>query len=243
MKPYKSYSQLGEDIFLFQNFFNVRVDDAFIIEVGAYDGVTYSNTFFIEEYSGGRSILVEPSPISFRKALVNRPQSACYQLAISADYWVREFSGSSPVSGIISNMTSQYVERWGINKMNKYNVLTIPMNVLTDLECVKYIDFISIDVQGGEFDVLNTMDWTIPIYCICVELEGQNKGNDERCRELLRDNGFRFREKLHISEFWYRPDYFRADLLFDSKINSNISEFELLNFKPEWLERLKDKFI
>ena len=35
-----SYSQLGEDVWIFQNFLNRPVDDAVLLEVGSFDGVT-----------------------------------------------------------------------------------------------------------------------------------------------------------------------------------------------------------
>jgi hypothetical protein len=35
---------------------------------------------------------------------------------------------------------------------------------------LKYIDYFSIDVEGSELIILETMDWTIPVYIITIEL-------------------------------------------------------------------------
>ena len=154
-----------------------------------------------------------------------------------------QFCGSSSVSGIIDNMTETYKDRWNINAMPKYNVLTVPMKVLLELENINYIDFLSIDVQGAELDVLLSMNWTIPTYCICIELEGHDKIKDEKCRLILRENGFVFKDKLHISEFWVNYSYFRLNKLYDPSVESSIADFNLNYFKPNWVLKLNDKFV
>lgn len=104
----KSFSQLGEDIFVFQNFINKRSKDAIILEIGAYDGVTYSNSLLIESVTGGRSILVEPSPENFSKLVKQRPEASCHRLAIAEDFGVLNFHGDAAVSGLSCNLTDEY---------------------------------------------------------------------------------------------------------------------------------------
>ena len=60
------------------------------------------------------------------------------------------------------------------------------------------------------------MDFTIPVYVICIELDGHNVEKDERCREILRKNGFLFDRRFCINEFWYNPNYYRKELLYDA---------------------------
>ena len=40
-----------------------------------------------------------------------------------------------------------------------------------------------IDVEGGEEEVLKSMDWDIPVYIVCIELDDDNKEKDENCRQ------------------------------------------------------------
>lgn len=43
------YSQQGEDIYIYRNFINKQVPDGIFVELGAMNGVTYSNTKFFED--------------------------------------------------------------------------------------------------------------------------------------------------------------------------------------------------
>lgn len=239
----KSYSQLGEDVFCFQNFMNVPRQDAVLFEIGAYDGKTFSNTFALEQFNDCKCVLIEPSPINVRKIYAHRPKAAIHNLAIMANFAVCEFVGDSPLSGVQSALTEDYIKTWELEKSRTYNVLSAPMGAITELEKVDYIDFLSIDVQGAEFFVLGSMNWTIPMGVICIELEGQRPDYDDMCRVMLRDRGFQFKSRLHVSEFWFKPDYSRAGLLFDPALKAHrLDSFEHLHFTEDWQVALKDNF-
>lgn len=239
----KSYSQLGEDVFCFQNFMNIPRDDVVLFEVGAYDGLTYSNTYALEQYNNCKCVLVEPSPVNARKIYANRPKASVHNLAIMADFGVYEFAGDSPVSGVMSQLTEAYVQTWELKQSRRYNVMSAPFRAVMEVEKVAYIDFLSIDVQGAELLVLNSTNWDIPIGVICIELEAQHPADDEACRKLLREMGFRPKGRLHISEFWHKPDYARASLLFDPdrRVHS-LDSFEHLYFAEGWRAGLGSNF-
>ena len=81
---------------------------------------------------------------------------------------------------------------------------------------MKYIDFLSVDVNGSELEVLETMDWNIPVYVIALNVTtwgkyGKNMTN--KCRELLSNKGFVMSEKLDMDEIWVNDDYFRKSSL------------------------------
>tara|TARA_B110000208_G_C11775868_1_gene431997 strand:+ start:52 stop:303 length:252 start_codon:yes stop_codon:yes gene_type:complete len=44
------YSQQGEDLLIYRNFINLSTNDGIFLELGAYDGLKYSNTLFFEKY-------------------------------------------------------------------------------------------------------------------------------------------------------------------------------------------------
>lgn len=61
------YSQFGEDQFLIENFLSRPDIPKFYIELGALDGVRYSNTKTLEDKYGWSGILIEPIPDAFEK--------------------------------------------------------------------------------------------------------------------------------------------------------------------------------
>jgi hypothetical protein len=68
-----------------------------------------------------------------------------------------------------------------------------PIKLKTILEQtnINYFDFMSLDVEGHEYEVLLSWDFSIPINLILIEtLGGSNADNDNKCRKLLNDNGY-----------------------------------------------------
>ncbi len=55
------HSQEGEDKFVFENFFYAMRGGVFL-EMGAIDGVVFSNTLWLAKAAGWRGLLIEPSP-------------------------------------------------------------------------------------------------------------------------------------------------------------------------------------
>jgi FkbM family methyltransferase len=209
----KFYSQQGEDFFVYRFFINQKRDDGIFVELGAFDGETYSNTKFFEENLKFKGVLIEPIPNMFKKLIINRQNSICYDFAISNEVGTVEFIGDGATSGIEEVMTNKFKDNWHKNS-RKYIVNCCPIKDLLQKSNIKYIDFFSIDVEGGEKMILDTMDWSIDIYVICIELDGHNVEKDEYCRNILKEKGFRFEMQMCINEFWVNHSYKRKDLLY-----------------------------
>ena len=60
------YSQSGEDKIMYEKFLN-KIQNGVFLEMGACDGVLYSNTLFLEKTCGWTGILIEPHPNQFEK--------------------------------------------------------------------------------------------------------------------------------------------------------------------------------
>jgi FkbM family methyltransferase len=209
------YSQQGEDIYMSKHFFNKKVDDGFYVEIGAVDGVTYSNSKFFEDQLGYKGMLVEAQPRMFKQLEQNRPNNILINKAISLSIEPIIFLGNSPCGGIESHMTNNFKQNWHKHS-ERYIVNTAQFNKLFNNYKIKFIDFITIDVEGGEYDVLSTIDFNnVEIYVVCIELDGHNKEKDDKCRQMLNDNGFKLHNRLFINEFWVNDNYSRRDKLFD----------------------------
>jgi len=75
-------SQHGEDVFLWNYFANKK--KGFFVEIGAHDGVTFSNTYWLEAV-GWTGVLVEPNPKLAEMAKISRPYSKVVNAAIGID--------------------------------------------------------------------------------------------------------------------------------------------------------------
>ena len=81
----KFYSQQDEDKYIIQYLLKERISDGTFLEIGACDGVLYSNTKTLEDYFGFNGILIEPQSVFFNKLKNNRNNESneFYNCAIS----------------------------------------------------------------------------------------------------------------------------------------------------------------
>ena len=146
-----------EDIWVHQNVINVPREDIVLMEIGAFDGIQYSNTYMLERCLECKpAFLVEPSPERVFHIRAKRPNSQILQAAVSSEFGTATFAGSSSVSGILDMMTDEYIQRWGIDK---YNQIKIPISnkgrTCEDTGCEEIYDGDQINVPelNGIFNV------------------------------------------------------------------------------------------
>ena len=209
------YSQQGEDLFLFSNFINQKRKDGRYLELGAFDGVTYSNTKFFEDELGFTGVLIEPLAEAYKNLCYSRPNNECHNVAIDTQHKTVEFVGMGATAGISDLMSSSFKKHHHQHN-ESYTVSASTLSSILRDASYSYLDLLSIDVEGGEQTVLESMDWSIPVYIVCIELDGSNESKDEACRNILKVNGFEFKHRMCINEFWVNPLYERASLLYNS---------------------------
>lgn len=148
MNSQEFYSQQGEDLLIYRNFINLPAKDGIYLELGACDGLLYSNTKFFEKYLGFSGILIEPVKEYYDKLIKNRPNNICYNYAISSTKLYIGILVNNAVSGIKQHMTKTFIDIWH-PKSEFRKVKTITLSNIFQDKNIKYIDFFSLDVEGG----------------------------------------------------------------------------------------------
>jgi FkbM family methyltransferase len=162
-KPVIFQSQHGEDVFLWK-FFH-RKPTGLCVEVGAFDGKSCSNTYAFESL-GWDCILVEPDPEMAQRCRENRPASQVIQAAIGptgaeGNITFHKVRSEAAWSGMMSftDANPDHLEkcrRMGA-RIEELSVRYRSLNeILAGTESP--IDFISIDVEGHELEVLDGFD-------------------------------------------------------------------------------------
>ena len=221
----KYYSQHGEDKFVYDNFICKHRDDGVFLELGATDGFKFSNTKFFEAELGFSGILIEPLPDAFNHLIKNRPNCHNFNCAVSTKGGGVEILtrrthkndiGAWFISGLVDTMPGSFTDAWH-KRWRKRKIISVPSRKLSEIfeeVGVEYIDYFSLDVEGGEYEVLKTMNWDIPVYVITIELDGHTIEKDENCRNLLREKNYDFFGLVNEgNEVWYNKTYYRKDLL------------------------------
>jgi len=183
-------SQHGEDVLLWELFGGKR--DGFYVDVGAYDGVGFSNTYFFEAM-GWSGVLVEATPDLFDRCRTARPHSEVVQAAAGSRNGTIEFTivEGKKGAGTLSSTTPDHarIAREG----GTTRTVTVPLRTLDDIlgDRDQTIDFVSIDVEGAELDVLHGFD--LDRYRPQVLIIEENDPADTRVREYLAGRGYGMR--------------------------------------------------
>jgi len=223
---FKSYSQLIDghriDVHLFENYINIKNCQGIFLELGACNGIYLSNTKALEDYLNFTGILIEPGINDYNQLIHNRPNCKNYNCAIDEKEGFFEYIGDGTgVGGLINNLSETWIKAWKLNKNNIQKVQTRKLCDILHENKIKYIDFWSLDVEGSELNVLKTMDWSIPVYIIVLEVSawGEKGQQDvEKCRNILRKQNFTCDGKRYgLDEWWINENYFRKKYLKNNK--------------------------
>ena len=204
-KPTKKYfglNNLDEKLEKYLNY-----DDGFFVELGANDGVTQSNSLYFEKYRGWRGLLVEPAPQNYLKCIQNRSEkssifcAACVSFDYAQEFVRIAYSNlmSAPI-GLHSDIENPRAHAQSGKQflgdrelVFEFGAVARTLNsLLVEAQAPAHIDFLSLDVEGAELEVLKGIDHqSFRFKYMLIE-----------CRDLprlsayLEQQGYRFLEKL-----------------------------------------------
>ncbi|MFM1995340.1 MAG: hypothetical protein RLZZ610_857 [Actinomycetota bacterium] len=185
-----SKSQLGQDFLALLS--GGVSKPGFFVEFGAADGVALSNSFLIEKEFGWSGILCEPSRSWHEDLKRNRTcvvDTRCVysrsgeQISFSENYigelsGITEFTGDDH-HGLIDRTT------------DSYTVETISLlDLLRSHNAPKHIDFMSVDTEGSEFEILNAFDFSQYSFG-AIAVEHNYTPTREKVKALLLSKGYR----------------------------------------------------
>jgi FkbM family methyltransferase len=182
------------------------------VDVGAYDGVSISNSYFMESRLGWRGVCVEPLVGAVFEALQRQRQCATFNVAAFNSSGHAEFtvvpkaraydSGgtSHMLSGISGAYDAKHVTRI-IEEANNTGIDTIrvPTVLLRDIlrqAGVTHVDVLSVDTENSEAQVLRGMDFA-EVYVDVVVVEASYFARLVDVHDVLTTNGFELVGKMY----------------------------------------------
>ena len=206
----KSKSQLGQDIFVVANSDNKK--ENFFIEFGATDGVTISNTYLLEKELNWKGILVEPARIWHQNLEKNRSciiDKRCiyYKSGEKISFLVVQNNkkaepGLSSLEEYAAN--GDWASNLRLKNSKKEFVETITLDDLLDFyDAPELIDYMSVDTEGSEFDILKSLDFKKRKIKI-ITVEHNYHKNRGKIKNLLEKNGYsRVYKEYSKFDDWY----------------------------------------
>lgn len=210
------FSQYKQDKFFNEVIF-ANKKDGFFIDIGAHDGITINNSIFFERYLRWTGICIEPNPKVFKDLIKNRKSinlNVCVGNENKKVHFTQIEGHSEMLSGITEKYHEKHLERI-TNAILSKGGLKIEIEVdMVKLDSIaslkeKEIDFISIDTEGNEFDIIKSINFNeLNIKSIVVE----NNYKDNKIEEFLIPFGFVKIYKLNCDDVFLNKRYFSAGI-------------------------------
>jgi FkbM family methyltransferase len=196
-----SNSQLRQDLFVL-NELNYK-NNGFFVEFGAANGIYLSNTYLLEKKFKWNGILAEPAKIYHNALVKNRNCSIEKKLIWEKSGLKLMFNETlepelSTIKEFLKSDSHMRVER------KRYEIETISLNdLLKKFNSPKIIDYLSIDTEGSEYDILKNFNFDNYKFRI-ITCEHNYTINRNRIYNLLLSKGY-VRKFSDITEFddWY----------------------------------------
>lgn len=193
------YSQFNQDEII--NTLLKNKKNGFFVDIGAYDGITFSNSLFFEKHSNWKGICFEPNPISFEK-LAKIRNSILINGGVSKENTILKFeklTGSQELE-MLSGFSDFFNEEHKLRIKNELkevkdssseiiSIETFSLNQVLKEKNIDRVDYCSIDTEGGEFNILKTIDFnSIHISSLSIE----NNFDSKEVIKYMNSKGFNF---------------------------------------------------
>lgn len=199
----KSYSQEGEDMILWRIFSNRQT--GFYVDVGAHHPKRFSNTYLFYK-NGWSGINIDATPGSMARFKKLRSRDVNLEVAIAKER--REiifYMFNEPALNTLDEKYALSMENDKYRIIKKIRIETKTLKeILTEyLPKGQVIDFLSIDAEGIDFEVLQSNDWQlfrpghVLIECLNLEENDISDLKDNEVYKFLVDKNYRFFAKTY----------------------------------------------
>jgi FkbM family methyltransferase len=162
------YSQYSQDEYLENKFFK-GYKNGFYVDVGAHNGIDINNTLYFEKNNNWNGINIEPIKKVFDSLVKNRPNDININCAVCNNDGETEFYLNEGYTEMLSGIKDKYDKRH-LERLNNENnekssttqiikVITKKLETIFDENKISHVNYLSIDVEGAEFEVIKSINF------------------------------------------------------------------------------------
>lgn len=158
----RSYAQCGEDIIVSYIFDILDIKDPLYLDIGTNHPVHLNNTYLLYK-KGWTGVCIEPDPFLFKKIAAKRKGDKCLNVGVgvgdsanAVDFFVMQ-------ERTLNTFSADEAKRLNGMGYKTKNILKIPILNINDLikkEFDRMPNFVSIDIEGNDFQVLKSFDFS-----------------------------------------------------------------------------------
>ena len=178
------------------------------IDIGAGVGTERSNTYYFEK-NRWVCLCIEPNPNlyrhmrMYRRLALNLACSNYDKKSAPFQVYVVNQDNQEAISSLVVDQRLVESHKGLIDKTYEIQVEVKKLDTILSKINIEKIDFISIDTEGTELDVLQGFDiarWKPKLLVI------ENNFNDTELKEHLYKFGYNLSERIGVNDFYVNPD-------------------------------------
>ena len=187
----------------------------YFVELGANDGISQSNTKHLEMFHGWRGALIEPYPKNFRKLSKTRSRLTYFENAACVGFEFKKSEMQLTYSNLMTTPmegTSDLEDRESHARSGKkflksnekvaaFSAKALTLSSILDKAGAPLtIDLLSLDVEGGEIEVLGGVDHSKYRFNWML-VESRNK---QKISDFLKALGYEFHSQLTCHDYLFQ---------------------------------------
>ncbi len=197
----KSYSQFGEDVMMHSL---CKDKKGFYVDIGTYDPVLYSNTYAL--YKRGWSGLVIDPNIGLKSLYtLLRPRDTFVSLGIgSENVGTYHRFNDGAYNTFNDEVAQKYKKLNWLHYIGSVECKITSLSSLITVYKIQKIDFLNIDVEGNDMNVLQSYDWSVRPRFISVESSdfNPNTPHENKLYKFLYSKNYKLVGLSGVSLIW-----------------------------------------
>lgn len=212
---YFTYAQAGEDVIIRTLFYNKNLPTIQYLDIGANFPIRCSNTYWFYK-TGSTGVCVEADKTLIPELEKVRPNDKVINVGVAvsdeseADFYILNCDGLNTFD------KEEALRRQEMGTYKITEVVKVPLvdiNTLIKTNFTTYPDLLSIDIEGLDLAVLQSLDfekYPIPVICVetCTYTENYIKPKDNTIAEFLLQTGYEIYGDTYINTIFVNKNWF-----------------------------------
>lgn len=202
-----SYSQEGEDLILARILETMKIATGFFVDIGAHHPTRFSNTYYFYR-RGWSGINVDALPGTRKLFKRMRPRDITIECGVGLkETTLSYFAFNEPALNTFSEQEAKKKEVPPYHIVNTFQIPVVTLKKILDdhLPVGRIIDFMTVDVEGFDHEVISSNDWVkYRPRVVVVELLGADIQNitAHLTAQVLFGHNYRVLAKTHNTYFF-----------------------------------------
>ena len=217
-RPAVSYSQCGEDLIMDFLCRSLQIVAPRYLDIGTNDPVRLNNTYLFYK-RGCSGVLVEPDPALYAKIVRKRKRDICLNVGVGASGVARAdfYEFTDPLLNTFSKEEALKYSSYGSKKIRRcLQIDLLSLTTLLERHFAQPPDIVSLDIEGLDFAVLQSLDFSRhrpKIFCVETLTYSENNSGQKMGEiiDLMKANRYQVYADTYINTIFVDAEILKVD--------------------------------